>query len=150
MNSEPGTVPFAISFDPAGHLAIAEAGPSALATFTLNGDGTITPIAAVPTGQAATCWVEPVGGFFYASNAGSATLSGFRSSLGGGLTLLGTTATDGGTVDASASADGRFLYTQTGASGIVDEFRVNGDGSLTAIGSVTVPNAVGAEGIAAV
>ncbi len=150
VNPEPGTVPFAISFDPAGHLAIAEAGPSALATFTLNGDGTITPIASVLTGQAATCWVEPVGGFFYASNAGSATLSGFRSSLGGGLTLLGTTGTDGGTVDASASADGRFLYTQTGASGIVDEFRVNGDGSLTAIGSVTVPNAVGAEGIAAV
>ena len=91
-----------------------------------------------------------MGGLFYVSNAGSATLSGFRSSLGGGLTLLGTTPTDGGTVDASASADGRFLYTQTGASGIVDEFRVNGDGSLTAIGSVTVPNAVGAEGIAAV
>ena len=150
VNPEPGTVPFAISFDPAGHLAIAEAGPSALATFTLNGDGTITPIAAIATGQAATCWVEPVGGLFYASNAGSATLSGFRSSLGGGLTLLGTTPTDGGTVDASASADGRFLYTQTGAGGIVDEFRVNGDGSLTAIGSVTVPNAVGAEGIAAV
>ena len=28
VNSEPGTVPFAISFDPAGHLAIAEAGPA--------------------------------------------------------------------------------------------------------------------------
>jgi hypothetical protein len=150
VNSEPGTVPFAISFDAGGHLAIAEAGPSALATFTLNGDGTITPIAAIATLQAATCWVEPVGGFFYTSNAGSATLSGFQSSLGGGLTLLGTTPTDGGTVDASASADGRFLYVQTGASGIVDEFRANPDGSLTSIGSVTVPNAVGAEGIAAV
>jgi len=30
----------------------------------------------------------------------------------------------------------------------VDEFRVNPGGSLTAIGSVTVPNAVGGEGIA--
>jgi 6-phosphogluconolactonase (cycloisomerase 2 family) len=150
VNSEPGAVPFAVSFDAAGHLAIAEAGPSALATFTLNGDGTITPIASVATLQAATCWVQAVDGFFYASNAGSASLTGFQSSLGGGITLLGNTPTDGGTVDASASADGRFLYTQTGASGIVDEFRVNTNGTLTSIGSVTVPNAVGAEGIAAI
>ena len=35
VNSEPGTVPFAISFDSAGHLVIAEAGTNALATFAL-------------------------------------------------------------------------------------------------------------------
>ncbi|MDQ1510437.1 MAG: hypothetical protein QOG50_2281, partial [Actinomycetota bacterium] len=32
----------------------------------------------------------------------------------------------------------------------VDGFRINSDGSLTKIGSVTVPNAVGGEGIVAV
>ncbi len=36
VNSEPGAVPFAISFDAAGHLVIAEAGTNALATFTLD------------------------------------------------------------------------------------------------------------------
>ena len=41
----------------------------------------------------------------------------------GSLTALGNTATDAGTVDAAASPDGRFLYVQTGADGIVDEFR---------------------------
>jgi hypothetical protein len=38
---------------------------------------------------------------------------------------------------------------ETGAKGIVDEFRVGSGGSLTEIGSVTVPGAAGAEGIAA-
>ena len=62
---------------------------------------------------------------------------------------LGQTATDPGTVDASASIDGQYLYVQTGGNGIVDEFHVNANGSLTAIGSVTVAGAVGGEGIVA-
>ena len=76
VNSEPGAVPFAVTFDPAGHLVVAEAGSGALATFTLNRGRDGDPIDAVGTGQAATCWVAPAGGFFYASNAGSATVSG--------------------------------------------------------------------------
>jgi len=149
VNAESGTVPFAISFDRSGSLVIAEAGTNALATFKLNHDRTITQIDSVPTGQAATCWVVAADGLFYASNAGSASLSGYQSGAGGQLTLLGATATDPGTVDAAASSDGRFLYVQTGALGIVDEFRVDGDGSLTEIGSVTVPGSVGGEGIVA-
>lgn len=149
VNSEPGTVPFAISFDRAGHLVIAEAGTNALATFKLNPDRTIAQLASVPTGQAATCWVAPAGGLFYASNAGSASVSGFQSGGGGQLTLLGNTTTDAGTVDASASSDGHFLYVQTGAAGIIDEFHVNADGSLTSLGSVTAPGAAGGEGIVA-
>jgi phosphoribosylformylglycinamidine (FGAM) synthase-like amidotransferase family enzyme len=45
--------------------------------------------------------------------------------------------------------DGQFLYVQTGGNGIVDEFHVNTNGSLTGIGSVTVAGAVGGEGIVA-
>jgi hypothetical protein len=44
---------------------------------------------------------------------------------------------------------GRGPYAQTGAKGVVDEFGVGADGSLAAVGSVTVPGAVGGEGIAA-
>ncbi len=149
MNSEPGTVPFAISFDSAGHLVIAEAGTNALATFTLTAGGTVSLIDAAPTGAPATCWVAPAGPFLYASNAGSASESGFTSSAGGQLTLLGATPTDPGTVDASAAAGGRFLYIQTGGNGIVDEFSVGSSGSLTEIGAVTVPGAAGGEGIVA-
>ena len=149
VNAAAGTVPFGISFDQAGHLVIADAGTNALATYALAADGTVTPIDSVGNSQAATCWVAPAGGFLYASNAGSADVSGYSSGPGGQLTLLGETATDTGTVDASASSGGHFLYVQTGGSGIVDEYRTGTGGSLTEIGSVTVAGAVGGEGIVA-
>jgi 6-phosphogluconolactonase (cycloisomerase 2 family) len=147
VNSEPGTVPFAISFDAYGHLVIAEAGTNALATFAISGHGTLSQLDAVGTGDAATCWVAPAGSFLFASNAGSAAESGFTSAANGQLTLLGATATDAGTVDASAAAGGRFLYVQTGGAGIVDEYAVGAGGALSPIGSVTVPDSVGGEGI---
>jgi DNA-binding beta-propeller fold protein YncE len=149
VNSEPGTVPFAISFDFYGHLLIAEAGTNALATFALAPSGTVSLVDAVPTGASATCWVAPAGPFLFASSAGSASESGYSASFGGQLSLLGAATTDPGTVDASAAADGRFLYVQTGGSGIVDEFAVGAGASLTEIGAVTVPGAVGGEGIVA-
>jgi 6-phosphogluconolactonase (cycloisomerase 2 family) len=149
VNTIAAAVPFAVSFNGAGNLIVAEAGPNVLASFTLNWNRTITPIVTVPTGQAATCWVTRVGSFFYASNAGTPSVSGFQSGPGGSLSLLGNTATDPGAVDSAASWGGQYLYVQTGGNGIVDEFRVNNDGSLTSIGSVTVPNAVGGEGIVA-
>ncbi len=149
VNSEPGTVPFAISFDLYGHLVIAESGTNALATFALAPSGTTSLIDEVPTGASATCWVAPAGPFLFASNAGSASESGYISSFRGQLALLGAATTDAGTVDASAAAGGRFLYVQTGGSGIVDEFAVGAGASLTEIGAVTVPGAVGGEGIVA-
>jgi 6-phosphogluconolactonase (cycloisomerase 2 family) len=149
VNSEPGTVHFAAAFDPAGHLLVAEAGTNALASFSLAADGTTTPLDAVGTGQAATCWVAASRGFYYTSNAGSPSLTGFEASSNGQLSDLGNTTTDTGTVDASATSDGQFLYVQTGGNGIVDEFAVNANGSLNEIGSVTVPGAVGGEGIVA-
>jgi hypothetical protein len=45
VNSEPGTVPFAIAFDPFGHLVIAEAGTNALSTFTISPQGVRPPAA---------------------------------------------------------------------------------------------------------
>ncbi|MBO0867939.1 MAG: hypothetical protein J2P15_05185, partial [Micromonosporaceae bacterium] len=102
-----------------------------------------------PTGQAATCWVVADGGLFYASNAGSGTVSGYAIGGSGALTALGNTATDAGTVDAAVSSDARFLYVQAGAAGIVDGYRIGAGGRLTPVGSVTVPDAAGGEGIAA-
>jgi 6-phosphogluconolactonase (cycloisomerase 2 family) len=149
VNSEPGTVPFGITFDHAGHLVVAETGLNALATFKLNGNGTVTLIDSVASGQAATCWVAPVNDHFVTSNAGTANVSDYAEGPGATLTLKGATPTDPGTVDASATPGGHFLYVQTGAKGIVDEFRVKKDGALEAVGAVTVANAVGGEGIVA-
>jgi 6-phosphogluconolactonase (cycloisomerase 2 family) len=148
VNADPGQVPFAVSFDAGRHLVVSEAA-NAVATFTINNDGTLSLVDREQTGQAATCWIVRDGSNFYASNAGSANLSGYHDAGTGTLTALGTTSTDPGTVDAAVSSDGRFLYAQTGANGIVDEFRVARDGSLTRIGAVTVPGSAGGEGIAA-
>jgi DNA-binding beta-propeller fold protein YncE len=149
VNVEPGAVPFALAFDAAGHALVTEAGPNTVASFALSASGSLTQIDSVATGQAATCWIAPARGFFYASNAGSGSVSAYQSTPAGLLTNLGPTSTDPGTVDASASAGGHYLYVQTGGAGVVDEFRVGPSGSLTEIGSVTVPGAVGGEGIVA-
>jgi 6-phosphogluconolactonase (cycloisomerase 2 family) len=149
VTSLPGAVPFSVAFDAAGHVAVAEAGPNAVATFRLDRDGTLTELDSAPTGQAATCWIVSAGGTLYLSNAGSGSVSRFAVDRRGTLAELGTTATDAGTVDAAASSDGHFLYVQAGAAGTVDAYRIGAGGSLTRVGSVTVQGAVGGEGIVA-
>ena len=149
VNSLPGDVPFDVAFDQAGHVVLTEAGPNAVATFTLSRGGKLTQLDSAATGQMATCWIVRAGRYFYVSNAGSGSVSGYRTRWTGGLTALGNTATDAGTVDAASAAGGRFVYVQAGKAGIVDEFAVGAGGALTPIGSVTVPGAVGGEGIAA-
>lgn len=140
-----GTTPFAVSFDSSGDLLVSNAGGS-LASFTLNGDGSITAIDSAPTNQSATCWVAQAQGFFYTSNAGSGTLSGFSDSAGT-LGFLADTSTGGGTIDASPSSDGQFLYVQAGGADAVDAFSVSSSGTLSPDGSVTVPGGYSGEGI---
>lgn len=149
VNSEPGAVPFAVSFDAVGHLVVADAGTNALSTYVVTAGGSLLPIATVPTGQSATCWVTTAQGAFFASNAGSASVSSFGEQFNGQLQLIGQTGTDPGTVDAAPSAGGQYLYVQTGANGIVDEYEVGAGGALTNLGSVAVPGAAGGEGIVA-
>jgi 6-phosphogluconolactonase (cycloisomerase 2 family) len=149
VTADPGNVPFAGTFDARGNYLLAEAGPNAVASYDVRRDGKLDLIARAATGQNATCWIVRTGSNVYTSNAGSNSLSGFHDNGSGHLQALGHTSTDGGTVDATASSDGRYLYAQTGQNGIVDEFQVGPHGALTKIGSVTVPGAVGGEGIAA-
>jgi 6-phosphogluconolactonase (cycloisomerase 2 family) len=149
VNHEPDTVPFGLTYDRYGHVVLAESGPNAVATFVLLRNGVLVPLHVALTGQSATCWVTRAGRYFYASNAGSASVSGYAIGRGGQLFALGNTTTNAGTVDSAATANGRFLYVQTGAAGIVDEFAVRGNGSLAEIGSVTVAGAVGGQGIVA-
>jgi 6-phosphogluconolactonase (cycloisomerase 2 family) len=149
VNTLAGDVPFAVAFGRSGQVLVSEAGPNAVATFSLRSGGVLAQLAVSDTGQMATCWIVRDGRYFYASNAGSGSVSGYSVGSSGGLTARGNTATDAGTVDAAAAGHGRFLYVQTGKSGIVDEFAVGAGGSLTPIGSVTVAGAVGGEGITA-
>ena len=149
VNSEPGTVPFGIAFDKLGNLVIANSAGS-IASFELNESGTLEQLDQVQTGQVATCWIVGVHNDFFTSNPGSASLSGYQSTHKGQLlSPLGNTETEAGTVDATVTGAGRFLYVQTGGAGNVDEYSISGGGALSKLGSVTVPGAVGGEGIAA-
>ena len=150
VTSLPGTIPFGFTFDAYGHLARVETGAGAVATFAIAPDGTLTQLGSAATGQAATCWITAAPeGTLYASNAGSATESILATEPDGAITQLGTAATDAGTTDAVVSSDGQYLYVQAGGPGNVDAYRIGAGGSLTETGSVTVPGAVGGEGIAA-
>jgi 6-phosphogluconolactonase (cycloisomerase 2 family) len=150
ITSLPGTVPFGFTFDQYGHLALAETGTDTVVTFSIAPDGTLTELGSAATGQKATCWITMASnGVLYASNAGSGTESALSTQPDGTVTLLGNTPTDAGTVDAAASADGQYLYVQAGGPGNVDAYSIKPDGSLAQTGTVTVPGAVGGEGIVA-
>jgi 6-phosphogluconolactonase (cycloisomerase 2 family) len=149
ITTQDGTAPFGFTFDSAGRLVVTQAGLNAVATYTLDRSGKLSLIQQTATGQNATCWIVATGPWLYASNTGSGTLSGYRDSGTDSVKAIGTTATDAGTVDAAATPDGRYLYVQTGKDGNVNAFRVNSDGSLTRVGTVTVPGAAGGEGIVA-
>ncbi|MDT4983010.1 MAG: hypothetical protein QOF95_500 [Pseudonocardiales bacterium] len=147
-NVRAGAVPFALDFDQHGNVVVADAGPAAVTTLRLHGNGTLTALSTVSTGQRGTCWVIRDGKFLFTTNPGGPSVTTLTLHASNQPSVVGSTTTDAGTVDPAVSHDGRFLYVETGAAGIVDEFRVNHDGSLTSIGSVTVANAAGAEGIA--
>jgi 6-phosphogluconolactonase (cycloisomerase 2 family) len=148
INSEPGTVPFGFVFGAPNQLLVAEPGPDAVQSFRIDRDGSLTSAQQVLTGQGATCWIVRDGRYVYTSNAGSANVTGLETGPAG-LSVLGSTSTDAGTIDAAVSSDGGDLYVQTGVAGVVDEYAVAPNGALTEIGSVAVPNGVGQEGIVA-
>jgi 6-phosphogluconolactonase (cycloisomerase 2 family) len=131
---------------------------SSTSTYQLNDDGTLEPISvAAPTHQTVACWVRftPNGQFAYVTNTGSGTISSYQVSKKGELTLLASVAAQTGSpfsepTDVSITRDGRFLYivsSQGGETqfvlpiladaGQVRGYRINIDGSLTPVTTVT-------------
>jgi 6-phosphogluconolactonase (cycloisomerase 2 family) len=153
VTASAGPVPFAFAFDRAGWLIVTEAGSSSVTSYNVDSDGSLAVVdAGVQNHQAATCWVTVARGFFFVANAGSADLSGYAITSAGTLSLINgsqvAASTGGGPIDMAASGDGRFLYVESGGTGTVDEFHVDSDGTLVAIGVVAA--APGLEGIVAV
>jgi 6-phosphogluconolactonase (cycloisomerase 2 family) len=149
-------VPFGIAFDAADHLAIAQAGGSTVATYTVNGDSTLTPIGTVGDGQAALCWIAATDDSFYVANAGgdgtgtNGSVSGYHVDSSGQLALFTTSFTDKGATDLAITPSGRYLFVDTGAAGIVDSFAINADGTLSALAPMVVPGGADLEGIVAI
>ena len=152
VNPSATPVPFAFAFTPSGRLAVGEAGTSSVTTYAIQADGSLADAKSQSDGQVALCWIEPARGFYYVANTGSNTLSGYTIGADGQPSLVGATGivatTEPGPIDLAASSDGSFLYGETGLTSTVDEYRVESDGSLTKLGTVTgLPP--GIEGIAA-
>jgi 6-phosphogluconolactonase (cycloisomerase 2 family) len=128
-------VPFAFTSG-SGRIVDAEAGTSSVTTYALDAAGTLSDPRSVSDGEAALCWITRLGQVYYGSNTGSNDVSSFTVDASGQPALLQAIAakTDPGPIDLSGSNG--YLYVET-ASGTVDEFAVNGGGSLTPIGTVS-------------
>lgn len=156
VTTSAGGVPFSLSYDVFGRLIVAEASGGA-SSYVVHPSGALATISShVANAQAATCWSVIAKGFVYTANAGSNTITGYAENWHGQLSLLNasgiTATTDAGPVDLAASSDGRYIYQQATGAGVIDEFKVNNNGSLTQIGRVTgftPDNGTGFEGIAA-
>ena len=141
VTDDTGPVPFAFDFDRAGRLVLSDASGIAN-TFALARDGSLSAVGSdAPNGQAATCWIVAARGFFYATNTGSDTITGYSEDSAGQLRLLsadGVSArTDGGPIDIAAPPSGRFLYELNGTGGTLGIYKVARDGALTKTGSVS-------------
>jgi 6-phosphogluconolactonase len=131
---------------------------STTSTYRLTRDGTLTPISvAVPTLQTVDCWVRftPDGRYAYVTNKGSGSVSSFRVSKQGELSLLASIAADTGglfsePIDEDITSDGKFLYVVSpmGALqkftlpippnvGAIRGYRIEEDGSLTPVANVS-------------
>jgi 6-phosphogluconolactonase len=154
-----GQTPFGFGFDKRGHLIVSEAfggavDQSAVSSYEVDGS-TIAPItASAPTTETAACWIVVTkdGRFAYTTNTGSGSISGYRVSRVGALTLLdadGRTGLTGpGPIDMALSTSSRFLYALNAGNGTISGFRVGADGGLTPVeGAGDLPAA--ATGLAA-
>lgn len=138
-----GAAPFGFIFDQRGHLLVTEAGSGAVSSYEVLPDGALDVISpTVANGQVATCWVAAnKSGNAFTANTGSNTISAYRIHAGSGsLALLNATAAntgaDTGPIDLATTENGRFLYVLEGLAGEVGMFRINSNGSLTALGTV--------------
>jgi 6-phosphogluconolactonase len=155
-----GITPFGFAFGHQGTLVVSEAfggapDASAASSYDLRGNSLQVISASSPTHQTAACWVAVTnnGKYAYTTNAGSGSVSGYRVSNDGRLTLLsadgqtGLTGPGSSPSDVALSQNSHFLYVVAGGSRQVVGFEVHSDGSLAALGQVGIP--IGAAGVAA-
>ena len=146
-----GVTPFGFGFAGEDTLVVSEAfggavNGSAASSYHLDNNGALTLITgSAPTHQTAACWtaVSPDGRYAYTLNAGSATVSGYRVGHQGTLNLLDPSGVSGVTgagshpTDAGFTDNGRYFYVLSAGTNGITAFRVQGDGSLSALAGAT-------------
>jgi 6-phosphogluconolactonase len=151
-----GGGPFGFDFDRAGYLLVSDAalttGHSGATSYDVARDGTVTANGpAVPTDQAAACWLAAAGSFAYTDNAGSGSIGEFAVAPNGALTLLGNLLVENNAashpLDEAVSANQHYLYILANGLSEIVGYQVGADGSLTQV--TTAPVTAGSGGIAA-
>jgi 6-phosphogluconolactonase (cycloisomerase 2 family) len=151
-----GGGPFGFDFDRAGYLLVSDAalitGHSGATSYDVADNGTVIANGpAVPTDQAAACWLAAAGDFAYTDNAGSGSVGEFAVAPDGALTLLGNLLVENNAashpLDEAVSADQHYLYILANGLPQIVGYRVGADGSLTQV--TTAPAAAGSGGIGA-
>jgi 6-phosphogluconolactonase len=132
-----GATPFGFAFDNLGRLFVSEAAGSA-SSYTVDGAGAHVISGAVPTFQAAPCWLvtSKNGKFAYTANAAAGSISGFSIAADGSLALLGSAPGLAHPLDEAVSNNGRFLYVLNDGRHDIAGYRIAADGSLTPLGEV--------------
>jgi 6-phosphogluconolactonase len=139
-----GPTPFGFASGARNTLFVSEAGAGGGAsTYRVDGTALDAVSSAIMTGQRAACWAVLTrnGRFGYVTNAGTGNISGFAIAPDGSAALLdidGVTAVTGGNpTDIAISQDGRYLYTRVANLASIAVFRIEADGSLTPLPSLT-------------
>src|SRR5438046_2383698 len=122
--------------------------PNFISAFQVASDGTMTPVpgSPFPTGGsggvcfdiASTKTIHPHGGFLYATNWSSGSVSGFSVASDGSLTPVPgspfPTSPGGNPIGVASSSNAEFLFVGRQffpPGGGIDVFQINNDGSLT-------------------
>jgi 6-phosphogluconolactonase len=162
-----GKFPFSFAWNAKGNLLLTEVfgvstSPtgSALSSFTLGADGSLTPIStSITSGQTAACWVVFSGKHAFVTNYLSDNISTYEVKNNGTLTLKAGLPESFGPgftefpVDLALTPDQRFLYQISPGSGVIRSFEITyASGALSSLESVpdTFGAKVGQMGLAAI
>ncbi len=165
-NQSFGPRPFAAAFDTLGRLFVIESGlpvpnNAAVSSYTLNPvASTLSTITgSAKNGQTDGCWIVITENqqYLYTANFVSGTISSYRILSNGQVVLTDRVAASEGDksnpVDLAFSTGSQYLYNLLRGTGGVAAFRVDGNGSLAALGvfgvGVGLPINNGASGLAA-
>jgi 6-phosphogluconolactonase len=163
-----GKFPFSFTWTAQGDLILNEVfgissspsnlpgGVSALGTFAVSADGTLTPIATVADPSPVPCWIVRSGNNVYVANYLGSDITGYQVTADGRLNLMPIPVTSLGAgtqpIDMAISTGGQFIYQLDPGTAQVFPFRVGVAGNLTPLPSMSLglpPNS-GDAGIATV
>jgi len=126
--------------------------PGLVSSFSVTGDGTLTPVGApVANDGGAACWIEIShdGEFLFVVNTASASISSYSIGPGGALTFLESTGAGqvgAGAEDARLSPDGSTLWVVESGTNGVTGFSVDG-GTLNPLTAASGPTGATPSGI---